>query len=129
MFCDGLMVRHFESKMADILTQNIESSILGTIEMQHKVWIPESVAMRDRSKCRWQIHRITLFQWLGCRPFWIPYGRHLITVLSLDLYNPVMCNSCKDKQQIWRNLIKHVYSWFGCQPYWIPRWLTFYLKS
>ena len=37
--------------MADILTQNLKSTLLGTITMQIKIKAPEAIATRDSVEC------------------------------------------------------------------------------
>ena len=36
-------VGHFESNMVGILTQNLESAMIGAIAMQDQLWTPESI--------------------------------------------------------------------------------------
>ena len=40
-------VGHFEFKMADILTQNLEWPLLGIIPMQYKINAPVTIVPRD----------------------------------------------------------------------------------
>ena len=44
-----------------------------------------------------------------CWPFWIQNGWHLVDTLPLDFLNLIACNSCKNRLQICKNLIKYVF--------------------